>query len=548
MTSKFIFGLALILGLGAEPVLADRVLTSDGRVLTPLKARKSEAGYVLTFASGSIEVGHDQGISQVEIEGDMSDYVPQNETEREKLEKGYVKYRSQWMSKVRYENELRKEHEEMKERLEELAAHADFSNAWEQETKHFIVRSNTSPELLEFYSDMLEAYYGLMDKRIGIKPTPKYRRLKMTVNIYKSSEEFHELSAADIGSSTLGYFWAHDNTLNFYHDYQDPDLAKWVGLHECTHLLTFLIDQQYEPQIWLNEAVADYFGSAIVGQDKRGKITIEPGQLQTDRVLTVQQAIKNNNDTKLKELFFIDRDAFSGFEYAHAWSFVYFLNNFERGKYAKGFGKFFKALYTLEKGIDFEIVAGGGVTGTGKKVSPADIRDLLLKKIKVKDLDRLESEWKTFVKEIAIEAPTARFKRGYRAVRQWDFSEALEDLTAAIDAGFSDPRAWAARARALAFTGQRSAAKDDYAKAIALDPLNASFRYEYSQVLAGRLSTGGGRPGGMSVSVSSTGGKAPQDSEAKKQAGLATEMAPDNDQFREWFEEFDQAAEETSSP
>ncbi|MAE27948.1 MAG: hypothetical protein CMJ87_03030 [Planctomycetes bacterium] len=536
MSGRLVLGLGLALILVPRPVLADRVLTTDGRVLTPQKARKSETGYTLTFANGSVEVGADQGISEVEIEGDMSDYVPQNETEREKLEKGYVKYRSQWMSKVRYENELRKEHEEMKERLEELAAHSDFSNAWEQETKHFIVRSNTSPELLEFYSDMLEAYYGLMDKRIGIKPTPKYRKLKMTVNIYKSRDEFHELSAADVGPSILGYFWAHDNTLNFYHDYQDPDLAKWVGLHECTHLLTFLIDQQYEPQIWLNEAVADYFGSAIVSQDKRGKITIEPGQLQTDRVLTVQQAIENDKDTKLKELFFINRDAFSGFEYAHAWSFVYFLNNYNRGKYAKGFGKFFKALYTLEKGIDFEIVAGGGVTGTGKKVSPADIRDLLLKKIKVKDLDKLETEWKTFVKEIAIEAPLARFKRGYRAVRQWQFSDALEDLTAAIDAGFSDPRAWAARARARAFTGQRGPAKEDYAKAIELDPLNASFRFEYSQVLAGRLSTGARGSGGMSVSRS--GDKAPTDPEAKAQAGLATEMAPDNDQFREWFEEF----------
>jgi tetratricopeptide (TPR) repeat protein len=525
---------ALSLLFLSAPARADRVLTEDGRILIPEKARKSETGYTITFANGTIEVGMDQGIREVEIEGDMSDYVPQNEDEREKLEKGYVKYRSQWMSKVRYKNELRKEHEAMKERLEELAAHSNFYNAWEEETKHFIIRTNTSPELLEYYGDLLEAYYSLMDKRIGIKPTPKYRRLKMTVNVYKNSEEFHDLSAGDPGPSVLGYFWSYDNTLNFYHDYQDPDRSKWVGLHECTHLLTFLIDQQYEPQIWLNEAVADYLGSAIVSEDKRGKLTIEPGQIQTDRVLTVQQAIKENKDTKLKSLFFIDRGAFHGFEYAHAWSFVYFLNNFDKGKYSKGFWKFFKALYTLEKGVKFDITSGGGGTGTGKKVAPADIRDLLLKKIKVKDLDALETEWKTFIKEIAIDTPVARFKRGYRAVLQGRFSEALDDLTAAIDSGLEDPRAWAARGKALAFTGSRGNAKADYARAIELDPLNAGFRYEYSLLLSGRPPVGGR----VTITIQGVPIEAPTDPQAREQAGLAMELAPENDRFREWFGEF----------
>ena len=37
-------------------------------------------------------------------------------------------------------------------------------------------------------------------------------------------------------------------------------------------------------------------------------------------------------------------DDFDGFQYAHAWSFVYFLNTAENGKYQKSFTKFFKGL------------------------------------------------------------------------------------------------------------------------------------------------------------------------------------------------------------
>ena len=284
-----------------------------------------------------------------------------------------------------------------------------------------------------------------MNKRVGIKPTPTYRKIKMTVNIYKSREEFFkwstEVQGASITRGVAGYFWSKDNTLNFYHDYQEPAVSDWVALHECTHLLTFLIDQQYQPQIWVNEAVADYFGSSDLDKSNPKKIKITPGKLQTDRVLTVQQAIKDGNDIKLEKLFHITRNNFQAFEYAHAWSFVYFLNNFDKGKYAKGFAKFFKDLYTL-KGVEYESVPGAGKTGRGKSVSPDNIRELLLKKIGEKDTDKLEKQWKEFIAAIPVEGPAARLKRGMRAVYQFDFETALPDLDAAIEAGTEDARAY----------------------------------------------------------------------------------------------------------
>lgn len=513
----------------AAPAHADRVLTEDGRILKPLKAREEGSGYRLTFEVGEIVTKTKRGIASVEIEGDMSDYVPKNEDEAKKLADGYIRYEGKWWSKPGYETQLKKEFEASRERTEELAKHSDWNNAWTKETRHFVFKTNTSPELLEYYSDLLEAYYGLMDKRVGIKPKGEYRKIKMTVNIYKSREEFHKLNAAGVGGGVAGYFWPHDNTLNFYHDYEEPSTSDWVGLHECTHLLTFLIDQEYQAQIWLNEGVADYFGSADLKVEKTRTggydIEIVPGKLQTDRVLTVQQAIKDGKDIKLVDLFFISRRDFQSFQYAHAWSFVYFLNNYDKGKYQKDFTKFFKALYTLEKGVEYERVAAAGKSGTGKSVSPENIRDLLLEKIKVDDLARLETEWKEFIAAVPVDAPEARLKRGLRAVYQWNFEEALPDLNAAIEAGIQDPRAFWGRGRARLWSGNPSESIADFEKAVEIDPLNASFRYALSEGLA--MKSGFSRNDEES------------NPDALLQAGLALALDPENERYREWYEELE---------
>ncbi|MEM7516265.1 MAG: hypothetical protein AAF368_04990 [Planctomycetota bacterium] len=148
MTDLRKLGLALALSFPAFLALspeapADRVITKDGRMIKPKKARKEGDHFRLIFEHGEILVTDPDLVQSVEIEGDMSDYEPANEDERKKLEQGYVRYRGKWMSKRVYESELRKEYEASKERLEEMAAHSDWSNAWEKETKHFLFRSNT---------------------------------------------------------------------------------------------------------------------------------------------------------------------------------------------------------------------------------------------------------------------------------------------------------------------------------------------------------------------------------------------------------------------
>lgn len=542
------------------PASADRVVTTDGRVLEVKKARVEGAGYRLTFENGEIVLSDGKLVKAVEVEGDMSDYVPKDDAERANLAKGYVKYGGVWMSKQAYGDRLAENHAKSKKRSDEMALHSDFANAWVKETAHFAVRTNTSPELLEYYCDLLETYYSLMDNRFGINPTPSLRRTKMAVNIYKNRREFHKLNDAGVGGGVAGYFSPDDKSLNFYHDYAEPDISNWVCLHECTHLLTFLIDPQYVPQIWVNEGVADYFGSADLEVDaKKGKITIKPGRLQTDRVLTVQQAIIEKNDVKLEDLFTVSRDDFDAFEYSHAWSFVYFLN--QTPKYKKGFDRFFKDLYTLAKGIQFEVIPYASFSGgTGKRVPPAEIRRLLLSCLGVKDTQALEKEWKEFVANVPIDGPATRFKRAYRMVIQGamfsdnkdpqkaaeetrkNLEQSLGDLDAAIAAGIQDPRAYYARFRAReagsfrGLKGGEGVALDDLKKAIELDPLNASYRFTMGNQIAadGYLDFGED----FSVEVTSDRPRAEPKPEAAAFLGLAVELAPDNESYRTRHERY----------
>ncbi|MDZ4771778.1 MAG: tetratricopeptide repeat protein [Planctomycetota bacterium] len=546
--------LALALVGSADTALADRIVTKDGRIIPAKKARVEGAGYRFTFEHGEIVLPDKSLVREVEIEGDMSEYVPQNEDEKKKLADGYVKHSGKWLSAAAYKDELRRQFEAGKKRTEEIKAHSKWGTGWTKTTQHFIFETNTSPDLLDYYAELLEAYYDLQDSRIGIKPTPSLSRTKMKVNIFKSDDDFHEnVAAEDVRNSpsTMGYFWSYDKTLNFFHDYEEPSRSTWVALHECTHLLTYLIDPQYRAQIWVNEAVADYFGSSKVYKGKNGKLVIEPGEVQTDRVLTVQEALRNEKEagpatadggkkkdkkfrgfTKLEDLFMLTREQFDGFQYAHAWSFVYFLMNAQDGKYEKGFNKFFKGLYTLEKGIESKPVGGDG-----KMVEPKFIRDYLLKRIGVKDTAALEAEWRQFIAAIPIEGPEARLKRGLYAVNMWEFEDAIPDLDAAIAGGVKDPRAWAYRARAKWLQGDFEAAITDQKKAIEMDPLHAGYRYSLSNVMAQWHAIQSAGPDTKRIKFGD--GEKIKNDEAKVIAGLASELDPENDRFREWFETFE---------
>jgi hypothetical protein len=525
------------------PARADRLVTTDGRILTVKKARKLPDGnFQLTFANGDV-LCPAACIQTIEIEGDMSDYVPQNEDERKRLEQGFVRYRGRWMSKPAYIALLDKEASERRARIEELAAHSAFQNAYVRESEHFLLRTNSSPELADYYSSLLETYYDLMDRRLGINPTPTLSRLKIPVNIYKNYDDFLLNNAAGAGYGVGGYFDPYRKTLNFFHDAEDPGLSNWVGLHEGTHLLTYLIEPQTAPEasaVWVNEGIADFFGSAEVRVDPKGKLEILPGKLQIERILTVQQAVKRDAYVPLEKLFHLTQAEFSAFEYAHAWSFIYFLNNSTK-QYEAGFKRFFRDFYTIPKNVQYSFEPDANQQGTSKIIPSDEVRRLLLESLKVKDVGALEKEWIAFISKIEINAPDALFKRAYGVVTRGqteDFEQAMKDIEAAMAAGYLEPGAYWLRGMLRSWLSKTDlrAGLVDLRKAVELAPLSATYRFDLGEALAGyTLFTGSYR---LRITIDNLRGSDSEIEEARQQLSLACELDPENDTYREGLKEF----------
>lgn len=517
--------------LCSVPLAADTLVTRDGRVIEVNKAREEGESYRLWFDAGEIVVAKEH-VASVEIEGDMADYQPKDDKEKAFLAQGYVRHKGKWMSKPQYELELSRAAEVRRKRTKELAERSKFDNGWEHESKHFRFKTNTSPELLQHYVALIEAYYDLMDSRVGIKPTPTLARTKMRVNVFRRQKDMIEEAAdEDIDERILGYFSSSAQSLNFFHDYKNPERSQVTALHECTHLLTYLIDPDYLPQIWINEAVADYFGSCTVTRVK-GKLTLAPGRLEEDSILTVQQAITDKKQLKLADLLGKDREGYDGFYYAHGWSFVYFLQN--HPKYAKPFTKFFKDLYSLDlKEANPEIINTGmsDKTGVRRRYTPKVIQESMLKRLGVKDIAALEKEWLDAVAATPIEGGRARFLRGYDTVFSGgDAKQALADLTAAIDAGYKDAEAYWARSYANLFTQKRDEALADARKAIELAPLDAVYRADLAWCLTGFW--------GTDSEDDELFGSEEERAEAQRQFGLAAALDPENDELRELFEQY----------
>lgn len=527
----------------ALPAHADLVVTKDGRSVEALKVREVGDRYEITLKAGTISCPKSD-VASAEIVEDAAEYVPKNDDEKKKLESGFVRFNGRWMTKTALQVELDKRAKESQKRAADHAQHSDFFKGWTKESQHFKFQSNTSPELLDYYANLLEAYYNLMDSRIGIKPTPTLRATKMKVNIFKNMEEFLTLAELPTGYGTLGYFSPPLQTLNFYHDFSDPALSTWVALHECTHLLTYLIDPQFVPSvysIWVNEGVADFFGSAEVTVDpKSKKITIQPGKLQLHRTLTVQGAIKEGNDVKLKDLLETTYQNFGGFEYAHAWSFIYYLNSKDTTR--KAFASFFKDLYT-RTGVESKRY------GNQVVVEHAEINKLLLSKLKTKDLDALDKEWKAFIAAIPLDGPEARFERA-RYYIDWgggDEDQSRKDLEAAIEGGITHPAAYAGRAELAWRKGDRDQAIADMRRALELDPLNAQYHYMLARAVSRAeffIVTG---PVRVTVKGAST--RTRLDSrltqaevdEGEKHLSFAAELDPQDEQYAKVLEKYKRA-------
>lgn len=477
----------LAAGASGAPALADRIVTKNGRVIEGTVVSRADGKVKFKLETAEIEVPDDM-IKDLFIEGDMSGYVPKDDKEKELIAKGFVRYQNQWMPKAQYEQALAKEKARIKKVLEEEAKHVEWGNAWQFETTNFVFKGNCPKDILTDLSDLLQEYRKYMDSQIGMKASPSLQRTKMTVNVYRDEEDY--LKSGGAPSGTGGYFSSMDQSLNFFYDFEDPGFTRQVMLHEGTHLLTYLSNPKFEPPSWINEGMAEYFSSARITGD-RGKRKLEPGQILDNRLLVLQEMEKDRYIPIDKWLLYSDsynnvsRAGGSPYEhYSYWWAFCHFLCTHKT--YSKKFFQYFRDFYNLQ---GFERKAGYGGIGTGGvefSVDPKHYTEKLLQALGVKDIKKLDEEFRAWIK---AQAPVGA--RGYMYVgrdlsMQRKYDEAIEKLNLAIEKGYDTAETFVYRARCWA--GKRNTEKEieDLKSAIARNPVEPSFRSELAQAYSRR--------------------------------------------------------------
>jgi hypothetical protein len=191
-------------------------------------------------------------------------------------------------------------------------------------------------------------------------------------------------------------------------------------------------------------------------------------------------------------------------------------------------------------------------SGIAKVMPPDEMRRVVLDYLKVKDVDALGEGLEEVDRGLQLSSPEQLFKRAYQSVAfarifaitddhldmdktKKNAQQALDDLDAAIKAGVKDPRAqWAAARSAPTARQARRGSPGTRGGAKRPTRSNARYYWQMGQALYAGFAGESDDDSGFSFTSDQ---KLPKPSpEAAKYFGLATELAPDNDTYREQFQ------------
>lgn len=474
---------SILASLG-PPAAADRIVTKSGKVLEGKATVKEDGSYRIELKTVTIDLAKDI-VKEVLIEGDMATYVPKNEKEKEALAKGLVFYNGQWITKEAYKQAVDKELARRKKLLEEESKHLQFADGWKFETAHFQFQGNCPKDVLDDLASLMEEYYAVMNSKIGIKASPALQRKKMTVNVFRNKEDYVRVGGAPSG--TGGYFSNLQEALNFYYDFEDPGFTRQVMLHEATHLLTYLSNPKFDAPAWINEGMAEYFGSSRITGDK-GKRKMEPGQILDNRLLVLQDMEKQNYIPIDKWLEYstsygaVERAGGNTYQhYSYWWAFCHFLAT--NKKYEKKFLQYFKDLYALQ-GFDKKVGYGGMDTGgVAFSVEPKEYIAKLLERLGVRDIQKLDEEFRAWIRSTEPVGARGYFYVGRDLTMMRKYDEGLANLDIAIQKGYDTAECYAMRARCYEGKRQVERANADWRKAIEQNPVEPSYRMELASNL-----------------------------------------------------------------
>lgn len=416
--------------------LADVLVLKDGRIVEGFDMEQNEGFVTITLKSGTIEVKNEL-IDILLEDGKEIAFVPQTDDEREKYEKGYVRYEGRW-TKIR--TATRAVEKAVQDRLDEAREdqeHDEWRSKYESETKHFRWAHTVPMRTTQRFMDACDAYFEIFKKDWKIKRDKK--KPKLLINFFSDRGDFGQIAGAPGGA--LAYFmFIGDYDLCAFYDRLDPEFTEQVLFHELGHYLHKLIDEDFKYPHWPGESLSEYYGGALWDPVKK-KLTV--GLVHNGRLATIRGEMESGKKIELRKMI-----TTAGFEdYTWGWSFVHFL--MQDKTRAKQFKKFFLGLAS-DKSV--KRTFGGANL---KYVEGEEVLRYFMECMKLEnqtDLLALEKEWYEYIAD------------------ELDF----EGQTALI---------WEAKtAKSL---GESKRAKELYAKAYKEipDAMPANAHYDYAQML-----------------------------------------------------------------
>lgn len=431
---------------------ADAVLLKDGRTVDcPKVERLPDGGFKLHFQSGEVLLKADLVKEAFATAADGA-YVPKDDAEKAKLEKGLVPYAGKWVPKAERDAAVARRAAEAKKRIDEAKAHREWRNRYKEKTANFEFEYTLPPDLAKGYMEFMEGYFSYFTKTWNV-PRPKER---LKVCLYHDYETFLEVSGAPRG--VIGYYrFVPPRELNFYYDRMQPQRTQEVMFHETQHYLSHLFDLRFDIPHWISEAMAEYYGGSKWDPVAKKMTT---GGLQEGRLTEVQTDIARGERKPLDKLL---NNTLGYHDYTWGWTFVHFM--METPKYGKKFQTFYRTLASA-KDLRREAFRGDMVTIPGDELARG-----FQKAMGVTDVAALEKEWYAYIDtKLKLESvagyEAAAFSAGYqRPLRAKRF------FKLAVEKGSTNPAVYLRYGELIAHE-ESSTALDLFRKGIELDPLN----------------------------------------------------------------------------
>ncbi|MHC5211589.1 MAG: DUF1570 domain-containing protein [Planctomycetota bacterium] len=376
----------LLAPLAATATAFDKVLLKDGRQVEGTILESDDPDYVRLEIKGTEIPIPLTMIDKTYVEN-LEGYVAKNKQEEEWLKKGYVLFEGSWMSSKRRDDELRKRADADKAYIKEARLLQDWRNAIKHETRHFEITSNLDQETIDLYADRLERYYKNFVDFWGITLSPGEIKGKPKIFLYRTPNDFH--SVTGVARNIGGFFSPVNVELHLPHKLDDPEEALDVLFHEGNHLLTFMIEPTFRYPIWMNEGMAEYYGTADI--DEKGNFIV--GGQQDGRIVLMRKEQKDGNFRRLRDVLTTEQGQFNAYDYAYAWSFVHFL--MQSDEYGKTFRGFFGNIAN-NRDVKVEKINAYGYDRAAIAMTDLDNVVEAFEKRMGKSLEELEEEWLEF--------------------------------------------------------------------------------------------------------------------------------------------------------